>query len=99
MLSPVIMGHVTVHVRHMLGHVMGHVVYPDIIHVLQDYDENGDYVRTWIPELKNVPARRIHEPWLMSRQEQEQYGVIIGQDYPAPPPSRELGRPHGGETI
>ena len=67
--------------------------------MLQDYDENGDYVRTWIPELKNVPARRIHEPWLMSRQEQEQYGVIIGQDYPAPPPSRELGRPHGSETF
>lgn len=67
--------------------------------MLQDYDENGDYIRTWIPELKNVPPKRIHEPWLMSKQEQEQYGVQIGQDYPAPIPSSQFGRPHGGDRL
>ncbi len=35
---------------------------------LQDYDLQGDYIRTWIPELAIVPASRIHEPWLMSKQ-------------------------------
>lgn len=50
----------------------------------QDYDPQGDYIRTWVPELANVPARRIHEPWLMSREEQAATGCAIGQDYPAP---------------
>ena len=36
----------------------------------KDYDLDGDYIRHWIPELKDVPAPRIHEPWLMSKAEQ-----------------------------
>ncbi|RYX85409.1 deoxyribodipyrimidine photo-lyase [bacterium] len=29
------------------------------------FDSNGDYVRRWIPELKDVPAKSIYEPWKM----------------------------------
>lgn len=36
---------------------------------LQDYDPDGEYIRHWIPELKNVPTSRIHEPWLMGKDE------------------------------
>jgi deoxyribodipyrimidine photo-lyase len=35
----------------------------------KDYDLEGTYLRHWIPELANVPASRIHEPWLMSKAE------------------------------
>lgn len=54
-------------------------------------------MKTWIPELKNVSSKRIHEPWLMSQSEQQQFGVSIGQDYPAPIPSSQLVRPHGSK--
>lgn len=30
----------------------------------RDFDPDGDYVRRWVPELRDVPARFVHEPWL-----------------------------------
>jgi deoxyribodipyrimidine photo-lyase len=30
----------------------------------KEFDPDGDYVRRWVPELRDVPARYVHEPWL-----------------------------------
>ena len=49
----------------------------------KDYDKEGDYIRTWLPELANVPAEKIHEMKL-SVKEQEAFGVQLGVDYPVP---------------
>ncbi|MFE6971036.1 cryptochrome/photolyase family protein [Isoptericola sp. NPDC057653] len=27
------------------------------------FDPDGDYVRRWVPELRDVPGRGVHEPW------------------------------------
>lgn len=48
------------------------------------FDPDGDYVRTWLPELARVPTARVHEPWTMSDGEQAAAGCRIGTDYPAP---------------
>lgn len=48
------------------------------------FDSRGIYIRRWLPELGNVPDKNIHEPWLMSREDQIKSGCIIGRDYPAP---------------
>ncbi len=45
---------------------------------MQDYDERGDYIRTWVPELAKVPAPSLFEPWRLSRADQEAFGVQIG---------------------
>ncbi len=50
----------------------------------QEHDEEGLFIKAWIPELKDVPAAIIHEPWKMSLMEQNLYKVIIGKDYPNP---------------
>jgi deoxyribodipyrimidine photo-lyase len=50
----------------------------------RDYDNRGDYIRHWVPELRNVPAPQIFEPWQMSVKDQERYGCMVGTDYPMP---------------
>jgi deoxyribodipyrimidine photo-lyase len=29
------------------------------------FDPDGAYVRRWVPELADVPAKHVHEPWEM----------------------------------
>lgn len=50
----------------------------------RDYDPRGDYLRHWLPELEAVPGDKIHEPWKLSRDEQQRWGVQLGVDYPRP---------------
>jgi deoxyribodipyrimidine photo-lyase len=48
------------------------------------FDPDGEYIRRWVAELRNVPAKRIHEPWTMDDEEQAAAGCVIGEDYPGP---------------
>lgn len=47
-------------------------------------DPNGQYIRKWIPELKELPSKYIYEPWTAPASVQEKAGVRIGKDYPKP---------------
>ncbi len=31
----------------------------------QQHDPDGDYVRRWVPELRGVPGKAVHEPWTL----------------------------------
>ncbi len=50
----------------------------------KDNDEQGIFIKKYVPELQNLPIEFIHEPWLMTKMEQQLYGVEIGKDYPNP---------------
>jgi len=47
-------------------------------------DANGDFIRRYLPVLKNFPTRYIHEPWTAPEAVQKSAKCIIGQDYPKP---------------
>ncbi len=48
------------------------------------FDAEGRYIRTYVPELARVPSSLIHEPHLMSPDQQQRFACGIGKDYPKP---------------
>merc|ERR1719409_2455961 len=65
----------------------------------KDYDPQGEYIRTWLPELAKLPALMLFEPWKLSGAEQSRYSVVLDEDYPryTPPQQQHGGKGgHGG---
>lgn len=50
----------------------------------QKFDPDGDYVRAWVPELRELPAEHIHEPWNTPPLSLAAAGVRLGENYPLP---------------
>lgn len=50
----------------------------------KDYDPKGKYIKHWLPELESLPGDKVREPWKLSKDEQKQFGVNLGVDYPRP---------------
>lgn len=48
------------------------------------FDPEGTFIKKFIPELANVPKEFIHEPSKLSLFEQDEYGCVLGRDYPYP---------------
>merc|ERR1711904_205914 len=47
-------------------------------------EQQGDFVRPFVPELAAMPAKYIYKPWTAPLQVQQTAKCIIGKDYPAP---------------
>lgn len=56
--------------------------YFNMIKQAKRYDPDGSFVKHWIPALTNVPADKVHQPYLLSAEDQEAYNCVLQKDYP-----------------
>ena len=53
----------------------------------EKFDKKGEYVKKWVPELKDLPNKFIHKPWELSDGK-----FKLGKDYPYPIVKHEAAR-------
>jgi len=65
----------------------------------QEHDADGIFLKKWLPELKDIPAQLIHEPWKLSTIEQQLYNCTIGINYPFPIVNIEQTRKDASDIV
>lgn len=65
----------------------------------EEHDQDGLFIKQWLPELKNIPSHLVFEPHQLTLIEQEMYGCMIGKDYPYPIVDVEESRKKASEIV
>jgi len=48
----------------------------------KEKDKEGEFIKRWIPELRDLPIKFIHEPWLLTEMDELMYNFKLGRSYP-----------------
>lgn len=50
----------------------------------EKFDKEGQYIKKWVPELRDMPTRFINKPWEADPMTLQMAGITLGKDYPRP---------------
>lgn len=64
-----------------------------------EHDEDAQFIKEWVPELKNLPLPFIHEPYLMTPLDQQFNNFELGIDYPFPIVNASSARKKASEIL
>ena len=50
----------------------------------EKFDPDGEYIKEYIPELKDLPNKFLYNPWEAPKEILENANIVLGKDYPEP---------------
>lgn len=65
----------------------------------EKFDPHGDYVRRWVPELKDMPDKWVHRPWSADAATLDKAGLKLGSTYPEPIVDLKASRARALDTL
>uniref|UniRef100_UPI00404B088D deoxyribodipyrimidine photo-lyase/cryptochrome family protein n=2 Tax=Gelidibacter sp. TaxID=2018083 RepID=UPI00404B088D len=64
-----------------------------------EHDPDAQFIKKWVPELKDLDTPFAHEPYLMTEMEQRFYNLTLGVDYPYPIVDVQESRKKASSTL
>ncbi|NMM08962.1 MAG: deoxyribodipyrimidine photo-lyase [Polaromonas sp.] len=58
----------------------------------EKFDEEGKFIRKYLPVLEKLPTPALHSPWLAKPAELSAAGVLLGENYPRPLVQHDIAR-------
>ena len=56
----------------------------NIVPLAMRMDPDGEYIKRYVPELRRLPKKYIHQPWMTPIEIQREVKCIISEDYQLP---------------
>ena len=50
----------------------------------EKFDPDGEYIKQYIPELKDLPNKYLYNPWEAPKEILAEANIVLGKDYPNP---------------
>ena len=63
------------------------------------FDEDGEFIRQYLPELKDLPDKYLHEPWDAPKDVLDKAGITLGKTYPKPMVNHSAARDRAMEAY